>query len=36
VLDLNDKEGRFVSDEPAPGEVTLSRKIWDYLELDKN
>jgi len=36
VLDLNDKEGRFVSDKPAPGEVTLSRKIWDYLELDKN
>ena len=36
VLDVNRKAGRFVSDEPAPGEVSLSRKVWDYLELDKN
>jgi outer membrane protein assembly factor BamD len=36
VLALNEQEGRFLSDEPEPGEVSLSRKIWDYLELDKN
>lgn len=36
VLDLNDKEGKFVSDEIPPEEVSLSRKLWDYLELDKN
>jgi len=36
VLDVNRKAGRFVSDEPAPGEVSLSRKLWDYLQLDQN
>ncbi len=36
VLDVNRKAGRFVSDEPAPGEVSLSRKFWDYLQLDQN
>lgn len=36
VLDLNRKAGRFVVDEPAPGQVSLGRKFWDYLELDKN
>ena len=36
VLALNEKAGRFLSDTPAPGEVSLSRKIWEYLELDKN
>ncbi len=36
VLDVNRKAGRFVSDEPAPGEVSLSRKLWDYLQLDRN
>ncbi|MGB4334944.1 MAG: outer membrane protein assembly factor BamD, partial [Chromatiaceae bacterium] len=36
VLDLNDKEGKFVSDDLPPEQVTLTRKLWDYLELDKN
>lgn len=36
VLDLNRQAGRFIDEGPAPGEVTLSRKVWDYLELDKN
>lgn len=36
VLDINRKAGRFISDEPAPGEVSLTRKFWDYLQLDKN
>ncbi len=36
VLDLNDKEGKFVSDQEAPEEISLTRKVWDYLELDKN
>jgi outer membrane protein assembly factor BamD len=36
VLDLNRKAGRFISDEPPPGEVSLGRKVWDYLGLDKN
>jgi outer membrane protein assembly factor BamD len=36
VLTLNRDAGRFLSDEPSPSEVSLSRKIWDYLELDKN
>ncbi|WP_295389853.1 outer membrane protein assembly factor BamD [uncultured Thiodictyon sp.] len=36
VLDVNRKAGRFISDEPAPGEVSLGRKFWDYLELDRN
>jgi len=36
VIDLNDKEGRFVQEEIKPEDITLSRKIWDYLELDKN
>jgi outer membrane protein assembly factor BamD len=36
VLELNEREGRFLSDQPEPGEVSLSRRIWDYLELDKN
>jgi len=36
VLTLNRQAGRFISDEPAPGEVTLSRRIWDTLGLDEN
>ncbi|MEA3277680.1 MAG: outer membrane protein assembly factor BamD [Pseudomonadota bacterium] len=36
VLVLNRKAGRFISDEPSPDEVSLSRKVWNYLELDKN
>ena len=31
VLDLNDKEGKFVSDGLPPEEVSLTRKLWDYL-----
>jgi outer membrane protein assembly factor BamD len=36
VLTLNRQEGRFLSDEPAPEEVSLSRRLWEYLELDEN
>jgi outer membrane protein assembly factor BamD len=36
VLEVNRKAGRFVSDAPPPGEVSLSRKFWDYLSLDRN
>ncbi len=36
VLDLNRKEGRFVSDGPKPSEISLGRKLWDYLSLDEN
>jgi outer membrane protein assembly factor BamD len=36
VLTLNREAGRFISDETPPSELTLSRKVWDYLELDKN
>jgi len=36
VLTLNEEAGRFLPDEPDPDEVSLSRKLWDYLELDKN
>ncbi|MFB1486039.1 MULTISPECIES: outer membrane protein assembly factor BamD [unclassified Thiocapsa] len=36
VLDLNREAGRFISDEPEPGEVSLARKLWDYLSLDEN
>jgi outer membrane protein assembly factor BamD len=36
VLALNRKEGRFLSEQQPPEEVSLSRKIWNYLELDKN
>jgi outer membrane protein assembly factor BamD len=36
VIEVNEKAGRFISDEQAPGEVSLSRKVWNYLELDKN
>lgn len=35
VLDLNRQAGRFVSDEPEPGEVDLARKLWEYLKLDE-
>jgi outer membrane protein assembly factor BamD len=34
VLELNRKEGRFAPREAAPGEVSLARKLWDYLKLD--
>ena len=36
VLDVNREAGRFISDEPEPGEVSLARKVWDYLSLDEN
>ena len=36
VLTLNEEAGRFLPDGPAPGEVSFSRKLWDYLELDQN
>jgi outer membrane protein assembly factor BamD len=36
VLDVNRKAGRLVADEPTPGKVSLGRKVWDYMELDKN
>jgi len=36
VLTLNREAGRFISDETPPSELTVSRKVWDYLELDKN
>lgn len=36
VLTLNREADRFISDEPAPGEVGLTRKIWDFLKLDQN
>jgi outer membrane protein assembly factor BamD len=36
VLELNRQAGRFIDDEPAPGEVSLARKVWDYLSLDQN
>lgn len=35
VLELNRQAGRFVSDEPEPGEVDLARKLWEYLKLDE-
>lgn len=36
VLDLNRQAGRFIDDTPEPGEVSLARRIWDYLSLDEN
>jgi outer membrane protein assembly factor BamD len=36
VLDLNRREGRFVDDTIPPGEVTLGRRLWEYLGLDEN
>jgi outer membrane protein assembly factor BamD len=36
VLIMNEQAGRFLPDGPGPDEITLGRKIWDYLELDKN
>lgn len=36
VLELNRKEGRFVSEPAPPGQANLPRKIWNYLGLDKN
>ncbi len=36
VLELNRREGRFIDDTPAPEEISLGRRIWDYLGLDRN
>jgi outer membrane protein assembly factor BamD len=36
VLELNRKAGRFISEEPPPQEVSLTRKLWDYLSLDRD
>ena len=36
VLDLNTEKGTLVSEEPKPEEVSLSRKVWEYIGLDKN
>ncbi len=36
VLTLNRQAGRLLDDEPPPGEVSLGRKLWDYIGLDTN
>jgi len=36
VLDLNLEKGTLVTDAPKPEEVSLGRKAWEYLGLDKN
>lgn len=36
VLELNRQAGRFVREERRPEDATLMRKVWDYLELDRN
>ena len=36
VLEVNRKAGRFISEEEAPGKGSISRKLWDYMSLDRN
>lgn len=36
VLTMNREAGRFLDDEPEPSEVSLARRVWDYLSLDEN
>jgi outer membrane protein assembly factor BamD len=36
VLVMNREAGRFLDDEPDPSEVSLARRVWDYLSLDEN
>jgi len=36
VLSLNKQAGRLLEDTPAPGEISLGRKIWNYVGLDTN
>jgi outer membrane protein assembly factor BamD len=36
VLEMNRQAGRFIDDEPPPEEVSLARKVWEYLSLDEN
>ncbi|WP_091332904.1 outer membrane protein assembly factor BamD [Allochromatium warmingii] len=36
ILDLNRQQGRFIADEVKPKKADLTRRLWDYLQLDKN
>lgn len=36
VLVMNREAGRFLDDTPDPSEVSLARRVWDYLGLDRN
>jgi outer membrane protein assembly factor BamD len=36
VLVMNREAGRFLDDEPDPSEISLARRVWDYLSLDEN
>ena len=36
VLDLNRQAGRFIDTPKRPKDVSLVRKLWDYLHLDEN
>ncbi len=36
VLEINRKAGRFVPEESAPGKVSLARKLWDYMNMDRD
>lgn len=36
VLEINRQAGRFLPDQPDPGEISLSRRVWDYFKLDEN
>ena len=36
VLEINEKAGRFITNEPPPAEVSLTRKVWDMMQMDKN
>jgi outer membrane protein assembly factor BamD len=36
VLTLNRQAGRFIDDTTKPEEISLSRKVWEYLGLDRN
>ncbi len=36
VLTLNRGAGRLLDDEPPPEEISLGRKLWDYIGLDTN
>ncbi len=36
VLTLNKEAGRLLDDSPKPGEVSLGRKVWEYVGFDRN
>jgi outer membrane protein assembly factor BamD len=36
VLELNRREGRFIDDTPPPDQISLGRRLWEYLGLDEN